>query len=240
MGDASSPGVALRQLTNNSRTSARVIGRVAYTEVAPSSTYRVKEIFGPTIQGEGVHAGRACVFLRFAICNIACSWCDTDFAPEGSVKMTAEQIAHSLVEIDHNQSRVVVVTGGEPTLQWDEDLASTLAEAGFAVHMETNGTRIPAASVDWLTVSPKPQFHSGTIALAPRLSVDECKVVVDDTVDEKILAEYERRYDCEHWLLQPCDEGARSETHRQKAIDLVLRRPQWRLCVQMHKIVEMP
>ena len=48
--------------------------------------YLVKEMFGPTLQGEGAHAGRPCVFLRFAACNLECSFCDTDFAVEGAVQ----------------------------------------------------------------------------------------------------------------------------------------------------------
>jgi organic radical activating enzyme len=57
--------------------------------------YLVKELFGPTLQGEGAHAGRPCVFLRFAACNLACTWCDTDFAAEGAVKLEADAIARA-------------------------------------------------------------------------------------------------------------------------------------------------
>src|SRR5579862_5310211 len=97
------------------------------------ATYLVKEIFGPTLQGEGAHAGRACVFLRFAVCNLACTWCDTDFAPAGARKLTTQQIVDELLAHDPHASRMVVVTGGEPTLQWDELLARALAGAGFRV-----------------------------------------------------------------------------------------------------------
>src|SRR5215470_1792573 len=103
--------------------------------------YLVKEIFGPTLQGEGAHAGRPCVFLRFAACNLACTWCDTDFAPEGAVRHTADEIVAALRALDRGDTRMVVVTGGEPTLQWDPALAAAIAGAGFRVHMESNGTR---------------------------------------------------------------------------------------------------
>src|SRR5262245_16454505 len=88
--------------------------------------YLVKEIFGPTLQGEGAHAGRPCVFLRFAVCNLACTWCDTDFRPEGAARLGADEIAARLVELDVNHARMVVVTGGEPALQWDAPLAHAL------------------------------------------------------------------------------------------------------------------
>ncbi|HTJ40522.1 MAG TPA: 7-carboxy-7-deazaguanine synthase QueE [Kofleriaceae bacterium] len=200
--------------------------------------YLVKEIFGPTIQGEGAHAGRACVFLRFAVCNLACTWCDTDFRPEGARKLSAEQIVAELVDRDVHRSRLVIVTGGEPTLQWDAPLASALRDAGFRVHMESNGTRAPAAPVDWLTVSPKPQFHDGRFHLAT-VPASECKVVVDDSVDEAVLAAYEQRYACETLIVQPCMD-ARYDAHLARAIALTHARPRWRLGLQLHKIIHVP
>ncbi len=204
--------------------------------------YLVKELFGPTIQGEGFHAGRACVFLRFAVCNLACRWCDTDFAPEGAVRMNAGDIVARLRELDEHGARMVVVTGGEPALQWDGDLSDALRSGGFEVHMETNGTRLLEAPVDWLTVSPKPQFHSGAAAretLVPKLRANECKVVVDETVVDDMLAEYERHYDASVWSLQPCMDK-RYDEHLTRTLSLIKRRPRWRLSLQVHKIVGLP
>jgi 7-carboxy-7-deazaguanine synthase len=209
--------------------------------MAARSTYLVKEIFGPTLQGEGAHAGRPCVFLRFAVCNLACTWCDTDFDAEGARRLSAEEIALELGEIDRHGARLVIVTGGEPTLQWDAPLADVLRGAGFTVHMEANGTRAPAAPVDWLTISPKPQFHEGRFTLAPTdaIAPDELKVVVDDTVSEDTLATYERRYRCDARFVQPCMD-ARYEHHLGRAIELAQRRPRWRLSLQLHKLIGLP
>jgi organic radical activating enzyme len=203
--------------------------------------YLVKEIFGPTIQGEGAHAGRACVFLRFAACNLSCSWCDTDFAREGAPQMTAEEIATQLQKLDRNGSRMVVVTGGEPTLQWDHRLATAVRDAGFAVHMETNGTRVPEAQVDWLTVSPKPHFHTPVDALVGgrELRASECKLVVDDAVDDEALDRYVEHYRCKNYFLQPCMDE-RYEHHLTRTLELIQRHPGWRLSVQLHKIVGLP
>jgi organic radical activating enzyme len=199
--------------------------------------YLVKEIFGPTLQGEGAHAGRPCVFLRFAVCNLACTWCDTDFRPEGAVRMTAADIVARLVELDVHGSRTVVVTGGEPALHWDAEVADAVRAAGFRAHMQTNGTRALAAPVDWLTVSPKPRFHEGKERLVVE-DADECKVVVDESVDDEQLAGYER-LGYRSWFLQPCMDG-RYEENLKKAIDLATRRPRWRLSLQLHKIVGLP
>ena len=219
--------------------------------------YLVKEMFGPTLQGEGAHAGRPCVFLRFAACNLACTWCDTDFAPEGAVRRSADEIVATLVELDRHDTRMVVVTGGEPTLQWDAPLADALHAAGFRIHMESNGTRALAAPVDWLTVSPKPQFHPASIALRkpsgfaarpgkPGLAIalvelvaSEVKVVIDDTVDEATLDGYAHRYRSEHYFAQPCMDRD-YERHLARTLALVQARPAWRLSLQLHKILGVP
>lgn len=200
--------------------------------------YLVKEMFGPTLQGEGAHAGRPCVFLRFAACNLACTWCDTDFAPEGAVRLSASEIVARLVELDVHRARMVVVTGGEPTLQYDAAIADALHAAGFRVHMESNGTRAPEGQVDWLTISPKPQFHTGSLALV-EVAPSEVKVVIDDTVGAAELAAYEARYRAEYYFAQPCMD-ARYREHLAKAIALVQERPRWRLSVQMHKVIGVP
>jgi len=201
-------------------------------------SYLIKEIFGPTIQGEGAHTGRPCVFLRFAVCNLACTWCDTDFRPEGATKMTAEEIVAELVSLDRHNTRMVVVSGGEPALQWDQPLADALADAGFRAHMETNGTRALKAPVHWLTVSPKPRFHEGKNTLVD-LPASECKVVVDESVTAEVLADYEARYPCDTRYLQPCMDDQYDENLR-RTIAMVTENPRWRMSVQLHKIIDVP
>jgi 7-carboxy-7-deazaguanine synthase len=204
-----------------------------------SDMYLIKEIFGPTIQGEGVYAGQSCIFLRFAVCNLSCTWCDTDFDPVGATPMTAADIVAGIKSLDIYLSGVVVVTGGEPALQWDTALATALSEAGYEVHMESNGTRVLDAPVDWLTVSPKPRFHEGRFSLDPVIRPDAVKVVVDGSVDDDTLRGYQTRYPgCTNLFLQPCDDG--DPTRLQSAIKLVERNPDWRLSVQIHKIVGLP
>jgi organic radical activating enzyme len=178
------------------------------------------------------------VFLRFAVCNLACSWCDTDFSPEASRRLTVEQIVAALTDLDVHRSRLVIVTGGEPALQWDQALATGLANAGFVVHMESNGTRALAAPVDWLTISPKPQFHQQRFSLLAD-APNECKVVVDDSVDEAALDGYATRWPNALRFVQPCMDERYPE-HLRRAIDMVTRRPTWRLSLQLHKIVGVP
>lgn len=201
--------------------------------------YLVKEMFGPTLQGEGAHAGRAVVFLRFAACNLACPGCDTDFSPDGAVRMSAADIVARLRALDTGHTGRVVVTGGEPTLQWDAALSAAIRGTGFRVHMESNATRSLAGPVDWLTISPKPQHHPARVVLADDLPANEVKVVVDDTVDEAVLDRYAARWRCEHYFVQPwMDE--RYDHHLARTLALIHARPGWRLSLQLHKIIGVP
>jgi 7-carboxy-7-deazaguanine synthase len=179
-----------------------------------------------------------CVFLRFAACNLACTWCDTDFAAEGATKLDATQIVQRLQGLDVHNARVVIVTGGEPSLQWDTRLADALRAAGFRTHMESNGTHALAAPVDWLTVSPKPQFHTNSLALQT-LPANEVKVVVDETVDASTLAAYELRYPSTNYFAQPCMTASYAASLA-RTMQLVQERPRWRLSLQLHKILEIP
>lgn len=229
-----------RRWTGCARISLAQNGGAAYTTgVAAPHAYLVKEMFGPTLQGEGAHAGMPCVFLRFAACNLACTWCDTDFAPTGALRLDVDAIVTRLIALDVHHCRRVIVTGGEPSLQWDAPLATALRQAGFAAHMESNGTHALAAPVDWLTVSPKPQFHDGRFALSGDVTPNECKLVIDDSVNADVLASYEARWPRALYFAQPCMDAA-YDRHLARCLDLVARHPRWRLSLQLHKILGVP
>jgi organic radical activating enzyme len=105
--------------------------------------------------------------------------------------------------------------------------------------MESNGTRPLAGPVDWLTISPKPQFHTAGISFAEGLPASEVKVVIDDTVDEAALDRHAARWQCEHYFAQPCMD-ARYERHLARTLELIQARPRWRLSLQLHKIINVP
>ena len=114
--------------------------------------YRVKEIFGPTLQGEGQHAGRSCLFVRLSGCNAwdgrpetradsACPYCDTDFF--GGDAMDLDAILAQLHSLHPALDKIgCVLTGGEPLLQADLFLIEALASACAWVDIETNGTQL--------------------------------------------------------------------------------------------------
>ena len=122
---------------------------------------------------------------------------------------------------------LVVLTGGEPTLQVDAALTEALKARGFATAIETNGTRPVADGVDWICVSPK----AGT-AIAQRRG-DELKVVWPQPgLDMAVMEGWAFR----HRLVQPMD-GPEAEASLAATIAFVMANPRWRLSLQNHKAI---
>lgn len=188
---------------------------------------RVCEIFY-TLQGEGVQAGTPAVFLRFSGCNLACDFCDTDF--RHGTEMTESEI---LTEVGSCPAPLVVVTGGEPSLQLTESLVEGLRALGKRVAVETNGTHPLPPGVDWVTCSPKLAYvgAKGRLVLE---RVDELKVIYDGAHE---VSDYGIHAD--HYLLQPCDVGdpVRNREILAETVAYVLAHPQWRLSLQQHKLL---
>lgn len=130
-----------------------------------ADTLPVAEVFGPTWQGEGRHAGRLCGFVRLGLCNLACPWCDTpytwdrqryDVAAECPT-MRVEDIAAAVAD---THAALVVLSGGEPLIHARGALRDLLDRTGeHEWHIETNGTIEPPAwlwrYVAHVNVSPK-------------------------------------------------------------------------------------
>lgn len=188
-------------------------------------TYRINDIFY-SLQGEGHNAGRAAVFVRLSGCNLSCPFCDTDFSSYET--LSAEDIVLRMQALVPATSvkPMVVLTGGEPTLQADEALVDAFHDAGFGtVAMETNGTRQPPSNIDWLTVSPK------TSVVVDRCDELKCVFGPDGIIcDADVEATY--RY------VQPCDTGdvAANAEIIARCVDFVRLHPQWRLSLQTHKL----
>jgi 7-carboxy-7-deazaguanine synthase len=97
----------------------------------------VNEIFY-SIQGESLHSGRPCIFIRLTGCNLRCLYCDTQYAYEEGIRLEITQIMHRIADY---KCRLVEITGGEPLLQNETPLlVSKLLENGYMVMMETNGS----------------------------------------------------------------------------------------------------
>lgn len=193
---------------------------------------RINDIFY-SLQGEGHNTGRAAVFVRFAGCNLRCSFCDTEF--DTFSEMSDEEI---LAAISQYPARFVVLTGGEPTLQVDEAFVELLHQHGYEVAMESNGTRPAPQNLDWLTVSPKEVKGKREDVRGKRLA-DELKVVFDETTaPESYLSPFTSSL-FPLLYLQPCDTGdaARNEAIVARCVEYIKEHPWWRLSLQTHKLV---
>ena len=200
-------------------------------------TFRVNDIFY-SLQGEGHNTGRAAVFIRFAGCNLRCSFCDTEF--DTYREMTADDI---LSTITSYPARFVVLTGGEPTLQVDEAFVELLHTHGYEVAMESNGTRPAPTNLDWLTVSPKGKSLASFEENGKQ--PDEIKIVFESedslnailtTLSPSLrggLGGGPLLY------LQPCDTGdpERNALITEACIRYIKQHPQWRLSLQTHKLI---
>jgi 7-carboxy-7-deazaguanine synthase (Cx14CxxC type) len=212
-----------------------------------SRTYAVKEIYY-TLQGEGANAGRPAVFLRLAGCNLwsgreedraeaICRFCDTDFVgtdgPGGDRYAAADRLADAVAARwpeGADGRRLVVCTGGEPLLQLDHALVQALHARGFEIAVETNGTLPVPPGIDWVCVSPK----AGTSVVVTR--GQELKLVFPQ---EGAEPERFRGLEFEHFFIQPMD-GPDRDRNTALAVAYCLAHPEWRLSLQIHKVVGIP
>ena len=92
-----------------------------------------------SIQGESSYAGYPCFFIRFAGCNLRCTYCDTRYAYEG--QHLPYSLSGILAELNQYPGVLVELTGGEPLLQQGVyPLIAHLLAAGRNVLLETNGS----------------------------------------------------------------------------------------------------
>ena len=206
--------------------------------------FNVKEIYH-TIQGEGARSGRVAIFCRFSGCNLwsglehqrknaVCNFCDTDFNGvdgQNGVKFSSVEKLTSTIEtiwvdsISDDHQRYVVFTGGEPGLQINKELVSSLQSKRFEVAIETNGTVTLPENLDWITVSPKTW---DTLLITKG---NELKFVFPQ---EKLVPEKFKSLDFEHFYIQPkFDEEY--DNNLLKSLKFCLKHPKWKLSLQTHK-----
>lgn len=187
---------------------------------------RVNEIFY-SLQGEGGRTGQASIFIRLSKCNLACSFCDTDF--EFGKKMTLDEI---FTEISQYPCRWIIWTGGEPTLQLKDETVAFFKQKGYSQAIETNGTKRVPAGIDYITCSPKQEFEK-IRTLIPE--VDELRFPIakgDSLPDISILPKTSR------YLLSPIfDDLNVVQENVDYCVELIKQNPQWALSLQMHKLI---
>ncbi len=200
----------------------------------------VNEIFY-SLQGEGAHTGVPMVFVRFAGCNLHCPFCDTQH--QSGTPMSDDEIIEEIMK--YPEAQWIVLTGGEPTLQIDNDFVKKLKQyTGKKIAIETNGTNLVPEAIDWVTVSPKG-------GLTPELSTYDQQILVEEADEIKVVDTGQDvtpyfnlpcRTSDTVMCLQPCfvPDPDQYSHNLNRTIRRVLEDPRWRLSIQTHRYLNIP
>lgn len=220
----------------------------------PAGTAQIKEAFW-SIQGEGARHGVPSVFVRFGGCNLRCAFCDTDFL-NGLTTYTVDTLVAEVQRLA-GPTRSLIVTGGEPLL-YQPFLASFLgalkrADSAWYIAVETNGTQALQPDcgllIDWVCCSPK------DLAALALTHADEVKVVFTHDF-RRWITEAPHHITADYYYVSPeayhanpysvrasARPGHYLEEVRQPIHDVlafIQEHPQWRLNLQLHKILALP
>ncbi|WP_019152443.1 7-carboxy-7-deazaguanine synthase QueE [Robertmurraya massiliosenegalensis] len=205
----------------------------------------VMEIFGPTIQGEGMVIGQKTMFVRTAGCDYSCAWCDSAFTWDGSGKglikqMTAEEIWQELKRIGGEGFSFVTLSGGNPALLKNLTyLIDILKENQIEIGLETQGSKWQEwfLQIDQLTISPKPpsssmvtDFDALDKIISRYINTDSghisLKVVIFDDDDFSYAKEIHLRYPSLPFYLQVGNNDSQT-TNKSTLVQHLLNQYEW-------------
>lgn len=188
-----------------------------------------------TLQGEGVHQGKAAYFIRLAGCDVGCVWCDVKDSWDAT-KHPLKDVPDLVEAVKQTPARIVVVTGGEPLLHDLRFLTQSLHQAGLRTHIETSGSSPLSGEWDWITLSPK-KFKAPLPEVVAH--AHELKVVVFHQSDFAWAETWAKKVppSC-RLFLQPEWDKAAFITPR--IIEYIKQHPQWQLSLQIHKYINVP
>jgi 7-carboxy-7-deazaguanine synthase len=198
-----------------------------------------------SIQGETQYAGLPCTLVRFAACDLRCTYCDTEYAFTGGHEVTVDAV---VADVEARGVPLVLLTGGEPLLQRElPALCAALLERKLEVMIETGGHRdvsvLPAGVVVILDVKTPGSGESAKMCWAnlERLGArDAVKFVVTSEDDYCWARELirEKRLDARcHVLVSP----AFGQVEPKDLVAWMLRdKLRARLNLQIHKYVWPP
>jgi 7-carboxy-7-deazaguanine synthase len=188
-----------------------------------------------TIQGEGVHTGRAAYFIRLGGCDVGCVWCDVKESWDGG-KHPLWSVENLVKTVKETPAQLVVITGGEPLMHDLGPLTTQLRKAGLRVHIETSGSSPLSGELDWITLSPK-KFKEPLPDVLPQ--ADELKIVVFNKSDfdwaEKWAALVSEK--CRLFLQVEWSKAAQLTP---LIVDYIKANPKWQLSLQTHKYINVP
>ncbi len=157
-----------------------------------------------SVQGESSFAGRPCIFVRLAGCNLRCAWCDSEYTFKGGYKLSEDEVVAEIQKLA--PVRLVEFTGGEPMLQERElvPLMSRLLGSGYELMIETSGERplanVPAEVHKIVDVKCPGSGEGGSFRMENLLAVtrrDEVKFVISDRADYDFARQFVREHSLE-------------------------------------------
>ena len=196
--------------------------------------YVLVEIFY-SLQGEGIRAGEPSFFVRFTGCNMRCEMekgpfspggfnCDTEFM--SGRRWTVEEM-HLFMQDLNKDCKWIVLTGGEPGLQVDEYLISSLHGLGYKLAIESNGTIPLPEGLDHITISPKSAEH--TLKQLTATEVKYVRCAGQGIPKPAVKADYK--------MISPGFEAHEAVAKNMDwCIKLCKENPDWRLSLQLHNI----
>lgn len=230
-------------------------------ELRDDGTLSVHSIFH-TIQGEGPFAGTPAVFVRLADCNLQCPGCDTEYTSARKMMSVRELTVATFEKAEETNTKLVVLTGGEPFRQNFAEYARRMVYHGWRVQVETNGTLwfddfFPSRFS--VVCSPKtPSLNQQLLRYIKALKyvVKAGEIDPSDGLPTSVLGNGLRP--CRPWkgfdgevFVQPMDEGEDSPdwtpgyirsanySNLQAAVEVCLKFG-YRLGIQMHKDINLP
>jgi len=189
-----------------------------------------------------------------------CQFCDTDIlgidgqnggefetpvllADRIATMWQEQQACSQLIQTETSQANskaprakpYVIFTGGEPLIQLNEALIDQMHRHDFEVAIESNGTLPLPKGVDWICLSPKGNS---------RVVFDHCHELKLVYPQANATPERFENFPAEHYFLSPmADPKIRFGDDPQKlsntklALSYCLGHPQWRLTLQLHKLL---
>jgi 7-carboxy-7-deazaguanine synthase len=188
-----------------------------------------------TLQGEGYHTGKAAYFIRIGGCDVGCSWCDAKFT--WNAKSFPPILVDDIISnVKALPAKVVVVTGGEPSLYPLDYLCKQLKDIDIQTHIETSGAYPLTGQWDWICLSPKPQ-QPPTNGI--HMKADELKVIISSADDIEWAEQNAKlvKSTCKLFL-QP--EWSVYNKIIPIIVDYAMQNPKWQVSLQAHKFMHIP
>ncbi|HTZ89625.1 MAG TPA: radical SAM protein [Alloacidobacterium sp.] len=154
-----------------------------------------------SVQGESSFAGRPCIFVRLAGCNLRCSWCDSEYTFKGGYKLSEDEVVAGIEKLV--PVKLIEFTGGEPLLQERElvPLMQRLLDSGYELMIETSGERpldrVPAAVHKIVDVKCPGSGEGGSFRLSNLeflTNGDEVKFVITNRSDYEFARDFIRQH----------------------------------------------